>query len=154
MLLLAFLVLLTMFEELVVFRRPDVVDLEVDIGFMVELVFVLVAVLIDDKVAFRLEDEDKDDFLLEEVIFLLDDEEGFLLLDDLVELVITAVFVTEVFLVEDPLVLEEIDFSKTQSQSVKRLFALYFRNGDVVLGLVVWSVLSRRSQVLLTYYAV
>jgi len=153
-LLLAFLVLLTMFEELVVFRRPDVVDLEVDIGFMVELVFVLVAVLIDDKVAFRLEDEDKDDFLLEEVIFLLDDEEGFLLLDDLVELVITAVFVTEVFLVEDPLVLEEIDFSKTQSQSVKRLFALYFRNGDVVLGLVVWSVLSRRSQVLLTYYAV
>lgn len=82
MLLLVFSVLL----ELVVFRTLEIEDLEVDIDFMVELGFVLVSVLVDGNVVFRLEDEDKDDFLLEDVVFLLNDEVGFLLLDGLLDL--------------------------------------------------------------------
>lgn len=145
-LLLVFLVLL----ELVVFRRLDVEDLEVDTGFVVELVFVLladegVALWFEDDADFLLEDEDRDDFLLEELVFLLDDEVGFLLLDDLVELVLIVVFVAEVFLLEDFLVVEEMDFSSTQSQSIRRLFALYLRKGDVVLGLLIRSVSIRSS---------
>lgn len=139
-LLLVFLVLL----ELVVFRRLDVEDLEVDTGFVVELGFVLlvdegVALWLEDDADFVLEDEDRDDFLLE-VIFLLDDEVGFLLLDDLVELDLMVVFATEVFLLEDVLVVKEMEFPSTQSQSARRLFALYLRNGDVVLGLPIRSV--------------
>lgn len=42
-LLLVLLVLLTMVEELVVLWTLDVEDLEVDVGFVVELVFVLLA---------------------------------------------------------------------------------------------------------------
>lgn len=148
MLLVVFLVLLTMCEELVVLRRLDVEDLEVDVGFMVELVFVLLAdedvvLWLEDEGNLLLEEEDTDDFLLEEVTFLLDDEVGFLLLDDLVELDLIVVFVVEVFLVEDFLIVEVTDFPSTQSQSERRLFALYLRNGDVVLGLLIWSVLVR-----------
>lgn len=144
-LLLIFLVLLTMLEELVVLRTLDVDDLEVDTTFVVELVFVLladegVALWLEYDADFLLEDEDRDDFLLEELVFLLDDEVGFLLLDDLVELVLVVVFVAEVFLLEDVLVVEGMDLPSTQSQSARRLFALYLRNGDVVLGLPIWSV--------------
>lgn len=148
-LLLVFLVLLTIFDELVVFRRFDVEDVEVDIDFMAELVFELLA---DDNVVLWLEDEDnllleeevdRVDFLLEEVTFLLDDEVGFLLLDDLVELDLTIVFVTEVFLID--LVVEKIDFPSTQLQSARRLSALYLRNGDVVLGLLICSVSTRQN---------
>lgn len=110
------LVLLTIFEELVVFRLLDVDDLEVDVVLKLELVFVVLA---DDKV-------------------------GFLLLGDLVELDLIVVFVVEVFSVEDFLVVEETSFPSTQSQSERRLFALYLRNGDVVLGLLIWSVLVKQ----------
>lgn len=110
------LVLLTIFEELVVFRLLDGDDLEVDVVLKLELVFVVLA---DDKV-------------------------GFLLLGDLVELDLIVVFVVEVFSVEDFLVVEETSFPSTQSQSERRLFALYLRNGDVVLGLLIWSVLVKQ----------
>lgn len=141
-LLLVLLVLLTIFEELVVFRGLDMDDLEVGIGFKIKLVFVLLAddnvvLWLEDKGNPLLEDEDRDDFLLEEVTFLLTDEVGFLLLADLAELDLIVVFVTEFFLVEDFLVVEEMDFSSTQSQSTRRLFALYLRKGDVVLGLLI-----------------
>jgi hypothetical protein len=136
-LLLVLLVLLTISEEL-------------GIGFKIKLVFVLLAddnvvLWLEDKGNPLLEDEDRDDFLLEEVTFLLTDEVGFLLLADLAELDLIVVFVTEFFLVEDFLVVEEMDFSSTQSQSTRRLFALYLRKGDVVLGLLIRLVSIRQS---------
>jgi hypothetical protein len=90
------------------------------------------------------------------VLILLDDEVVFLLVGDwtLVVLVIALVdeallvaFVDEVFLVEMPLLLEEMGFSLTQLQSAIRLGALYFRNGDVVLGLRVVSVVSDQASI-------
>jgi hypothetical protein len=73
LLLLVFLVLLTTLEELVVFCRLDVENLELDVGFGAELAVLLDDVLVDDDVLLRLEDNVEDDFLLDDVI-LLDDE--------------------------------------------------------------------------------
>jgi hypothetical protein len=156
LLLLLFLVPLTIFEEPVVFCRLEVEDLAVDVGFGDKLLVLLDDDLVDDDVALRLEDEVENDSLLEEVLILLDDEVVFLLVGDwtLVVLVIALVdeallvaFVDEVFLVEMPLLLEEMGFSLTQLQSAIRLGALYFRNGDVVLGLRVVSVVSDQASI-------
>jgi hypothetical protein len=124
LLLLIFLVLLSALEELVVLDRLNLEDLEVDVGFAVELVFLLG----DDPVDLRLEVEDV--LLLEEVLILLDDEVVFLLVGDwtlvilviaLVDEVLLVVFVDEVFLDEVPWVLEEVGFSLTHLQSEVRL---------------------------------
>jgi hypothetical protein len=135
LLLLVFLVLLTTFEELVVFCRLVVENLEVDDGFEVEPMFLLEVVLLDDDVDLRLEGNVEDDFLLEEVISLL--EEMIILLDDevvfwvldvltlvvivLVDEVLMVVFDDECFSVEVPFVLKDMDFPSTQLQSAVRL---------------------------------
>jgi hypothetical protein len=135
LLLLVFLVLLTTFEELVVFCRLVVENLEVDDGFEVEPMFLLEVVLLDDDVDLRLEGNVEDDFLLEEVISLL--EEMIILLDDevvfwvldvltlvvivLVDEVLMVVFDDECFSVEVPFVLKDTDFPSTQLQSAVRL---------------------------------
>jgi hypothetical protein len=135
LLLLVFLVLLTTFEELVVFCRLVVENLEVDDGFEVEPMFLLEVVLLDDNVDLRLEGNVEDDFLLEEVISLL--EEMIILLDDevvfwvldvltlvvivLVDEVLMVVFDDECFSVEVPFVLKDTDFPSTQLQSAVRL---------------------------------
>jgi hypothetical protein len=134
LLLLIFLVLLSTFEELVVFCRLVVESLEVDEGFEVEPMFLLEVVLLDDDVDLRLKDDVEDDSLVEEVIFvleemmtLLDDEVIFWVLDDLtlvmialVDEALIVVFDDEGFSVEIIFVLEETSFPLTHSQSATR----------------------------------
>jgi hypothetical protein len=129
LLLLVFLVLLITLEELVVFCKLDVENLELDVGFGAELVVLLDDVLVVDDVLLRLEDNVEDDCLLEDVI-LLEDEVILLLVDDLVEVVwmgalvdedLLVDFTDEVFLVEVPFVLAGMGFPSTQLQSAMRL---------------------------------
>jgi hypothetical protein len=73
LLLLIFLVLLTTFEKLIVFFTLDVENLEVDVGFEVEAVYLLEVILLDGDVDLRLEGNGEVNLLLEKVISLLEE---------------------------------------------------------------------------------
>jgi uncharacterized membrane protein YhdT len=121
---LIFLVLLTNFVELIVFCKLDVEDLELDVGLEVEPEYLLE----DDIVDLRLEGNVGDDFLLDDMMIMLDDEVIFLVLDGfapvvipLVDEILMIVFEDEGVLMEVFFTLEEEGFPSTQLQSAMRL---------------------------------